>query len=343
LILLANYFFDTIPQDLFRIEDGKLQEGRVTLSVGGELEGETINPTDPSLIRRFRCDYDYFPLKDPKNYYPDQPVLNKILETYSQQFNNTPFLFPIGAFQSLEYFSNMSRNRLLLVAGDQGYTTEKQILAAGEPTIDRHGTFSIPVNYHALSLYFQGRNGVGMLTTFSEPIFVVITAILGASLKGYRETHFAFQEHLDAFEPKDYWKMVACLEKEKIVPSIECLLIILKLGNWDPMNFHAFFEMIRNHLKTASQTLKDQVQETIRNVWDKFYPMTVEEGDFILNLGVLFYEMQNYTEALLFFQRSLDITGDKAQTLINMGACHLALEDKESAAKCLQKAKTLKN
>jgi tetratricopeptide (TPR) repeat protein len=49
--------------------------------------------------------------------------------------------------------------------------------------------------------------------------------------------------------------------------------------------------------------------------------MCQADGDFIMNLGVLFFEMGDYEKALDYFKRSLLITGEKRQTLMNMAAC----------------------
>lgn len=341
LVLIANYFFDTIPQDLFRINHGQLEEGRVTLSVAGISDTEPLDPLDPELIGKLRCDYDYYPIENPEKYYFEMPKVNDTLMSYLKMFNNIPFLFPIGAFQSLEYFYKLSGGKFLLVAGDQGIATETQVKEFGEPRLDRHGTFSIPVSYHALVLHFRQRGGFGLLPEFAEPIFVELAAGAGGNITHFPETEFAFEQHISAFEPKDYWKMVNCMEKERIVPSLECLMIILKMGSWDPANFHAFFPMVRAHIPKATQKVREDLKSTIHKIWEQFFPISVEEGDFILNLGVLLFDIGDFPGALLFFQRSLEITGDQERTYANMGACYLSLHDAQSAHDCFKKAKQL--
>src|SRR5204863_609213 len=126
----------------------------------------------------------------------------KILEEYQNTFENVPFLFPIGAFESIDYFAKLSGKRMLLLAGDQGVCTEKQIREWGEPRISRHGSFSISVCYHAIAKYFRNLGGVGLLTTQPDPLFVVLAAALGTSQ--LIETKAAFKNNVSAFEPSDY-------------------------------------------------------------------------------------------------------------------------------------------
>jgi hypothetical protein len=209
IILIANYFFDTIPQDLFRIKEGRLEEGRVTLSVEGKVDPHSL---DPSWINRLKASYSYVPLNDSSK---SDPLLQEYRDL------DGSFLFPVGALQSIRYFEKLSLNRLLLIAGDQGVCTPQQIRRWGEPKIALHGTFSISVNYHAIGLYFRSRGGVGLLTSLPDPAFVVMAGIFG---KGhFAETRGAFCNHLDAFEPSDYWKLSTYFEENA---SLEDLLLL---------------------------------------------------------------------------------------------------------------------
>ncbi len=329
IILIANYFFDTIPQDLFRIKKGKLEEGRVTIQgIKKEL--------DPALIENLRCSYDYLPIKHVDQYYPDHPELNRLLYEYVQRFDNITFLFPIGAFQSLKYFSLLSQGRMLLLAGDQGVCTEEQIRAWGEPHIARHGTFSIAVNYEILARYFDNEGGLGLLTKDSDPLFVVIAGILGG--RKYPETSMAFLEELDSFEPKDYWHLAEGVEKECKEPSLEHLLTLLKFGYWDPMNFYAFYPLIRKQASKASEAMQDKILNAIHWTLEQFYPIGPEDADFVMNLGALAFEMKRYQEAVVLFEKSLSLGGDRSKNLMNMATCYKALNDTQNALKCLHLA-----
>lgn len=339
LILIANYFFDTIPQDLFRIKDGHLHEGLVDTSVKTSLGGKIAGLNDPSLINHLECQYHYVPLKT-KRYY-QHAEWDRLLGAYLHRFDNTTFLFPRGALQSLEYFSTLSRNRLFLLAGDQGVSTEAQVKEWGEPRVDRHGSFSIAVSYHALGLYFQQRKGAALLTSFSDPLFVVIAGILGGSGEKYPETRLAFRDNFDYFEPQDYWKIINEIENRLEAFSLSYLLKLIRLGNWDPINFHLFFEAIRKKIPDASDSLKKELGLVINKVWEHFYPVDAGESDFVLNLGVLFYELKNYEEALCYFKRSLDLSGEKAATLMNMAACYLSLGNQKASQDCFRRAKRL--
>lgn len=327
LVLIGNYFFDTIPQDLFRVRNKQLEEGRISISVPDKKELGELNSNNPNLIPHLICSFDYAPINDPGNYYSDFPALNNLLKLYTQQFENISFLFPSGAFQSIRYFSELSKGRMMLIAGDQGVETEDQIAKCGEPKLSLHGTFSISVNYHSIAKYFISQNGIGLLTTLPDPQFVVIVAVLGGKDGSkFKETILSFQSHINYFGPVNYLNVINYTEREWGNPSLEYLLLLLKLGNWDPMAFNDFFDKIRNHLPKASEETKKQLKEILNNIWMNFYPTTPEEGNFVTNLGVLLYDIGDYNEAMLYFMRAMDLTGsNNPQLMQNMAACYKKL------------------
>src|SRR5262249_27557883 len=153
---------------------------------------------------------------------------------------------------------------------------------AYDPFISKHSSFSISVNYHAIALFFRYAGGMSVFTTYPEPLFVVIAAALGGDRDQYPETTLAFRTPIDYFEPNDYLKIVNCSDKEWLQPTLESILLILKLGNWDPANFHHFFERIRALLPKASSEEKERLVQVIYNIWDRFYPVSELEGGFVM-------------------------------------------------------------
>lgn len=337
VIMIGNYFFDVIPQDLFKVVDKQLHEGQLTIAAKSKIDA--INP-HPTELKQLRTEYCYVPLSKGERYYTDD-TQEAILRHYACAYEGVPFTVPVAAFQTLRYFKRLSGERLLLLAGDQGVCNEKQIREAGEPVISVQGGISISVSYHALAKYVCMQGGAAWLTTHPDPLFVVIAAAYGGDRSVYAETTLAFEANFESFQPSDYWKLTCCTEKEWKNPSIDYLLLLVKLGNWDPLNFHAFFPAIHSQLPTASDKIKEMLVETIKQVWQHFYPVSKEEGNFVMNLGVLLFELQLPEEALLFFERSTAVGGENALTYQNIAACYMKLKKPEEAIKALLKAKTL--
>ena len=263
MAIIGNYFFDTIPQDLFKVENGKILEGRIAL---GMKENETtlnLSSHDPHVINHLVSTFDYAPIPSLEKYYPYSEELLPILKRYAQTLEGIPFMFPEGAFTVIRYFKALSGGRLLLLAGDQGKVSEKQLKVQPDPFLALHGSFSIGVNYHAIAQYFRNLGGATFFTTFANPSLVVTCSVLGGKREEFLETQLAFEQHIDRFEPNDYFTLVNYTEKEWAFPSLDFIFLLLKIGQWDPANFNLFFERIRTELKTANEETKEQFTEVV--------------------------------------------------------------------------------
>lgn len=337
LILIANYFFDTIPQDLFRMEHGVLKEGRIELELSQDEKLASPTSSDPFLINHLKYKYTYHPIAAPKTYYAE-PYLNASLQEYSKELEGYSFLFPIGALQVLKTFIEWTNSRFLLLAGDQGVCSLEQVRQGGEPKISLHGSFSIAVSYYSLGAFLNGQGGEVLMNSMSDPTFVNMGAILDKDGRKFTETALAFRNHLASFTPVDFWKIVSLTEEKWPSAPLDQLLLLIKLGNWDAMTLYAFFGRIRALLSGATNEQKQQLKQIIDEVSKRFYPISPDNGDFILNLGVLLFEMHYYREALEYFKNSMTITGPKPAAFKNMAACYQMLGDKKAAQEYLQQA-----
>ena len=182
LVLVANYFFDAVPQDVFYLHQGKLHEGRVTVT---SAQAEP-NLEDPTLLSRVVVGYDHQLLAaDP---YEDG-AFNRILNEYSQRLGDTTILFPFAALQCVRFFRGLSGDRLLVLAADKGFHWEEDLLRWGEPQMAIHdGCFSLPLNFHAMGQYILQQGGQVLQTPHHHPSLDILAFLLGRPAPGYRET-----------------------------------------------------------------------------------------------------------------------------------------------------------
>jgi hypothetical protein len=202
--VIANYFFDSIEQDLFRVERGQLMEGRIS-------EDGT---------------YSYHPV-DPHNYYPEFPELNVLLEEYCGCLDLATFLIPIGAIQTLR---NLTPSFVL--AGDKGFSIIGELAALRDPELVTHGTFSFPVNFHAIGEYVRKSGGSWMPPQKLRPVF----SVHGFCLK---KTTFSFHElftpvDLDLSElPETLEAEFFPLSREEALLGYNFVHLYEKLGQFD--------------------------------------------------------------------------------------------------------------
>src|SRR5205085_7298232 len=106
VVVLANYFFDSIPQDAFYIQDGKLYESLITLS----SSQEEADLNDPELLNHIEISYENHPAS--ARYY-DDPELDRILQTYQERLSATHLLFPCAALNCIRGLQHLSGGRML--------------------------------------------------------------------------------------------------------------------------------------------------------------------------------------------------------------------------------------
>lgn len=326
IICIGNYFFDTVVQELYKVQQGELFEGHLELKVPTKISDRL----DPAWIENVRCEYSYFPIQRGKAIYEENPLLDKLLAEQAALLKNGTFLFPIGAFQTIRFFHALSKGAFLLLAGDQAVSSLQQLQNWPEPEIARHGSFSLTVSYYTLQRYFQHLGGVAYLPEAPDRAFSVLAAMIGdRDPVRFIETALAYRNAIGEFDPYAYWKVIQRLEEQYL--TLDELTAVIRLGHYDPMTLYANFQRIRAQLGRANADEKAQLLLCIERVFENFYPIGKGDGDFVLNLGVLCFEIQDYRRALDYFMRALKISGPSDRLDNNIRAAQSFLQITQGA------------
>lgn len=338
LILISNYFFDTIPHDLFHTRSGNLEEGRVRITLPMDEKTEKLLSSDPAIIPFLKNYNSYHPIDKLVPYNSDEP-LNEILREYPDIVNDRSFLFPVGAFQTIRYFSKLAHNKMLLIGADQGLCKKEQISQFSEFFIARHGTFSMMVNYHAIGRYFEKKGGTSLIVDVPNPRFVVSAFIMGGSSARYPEAKFAFQNYFNHFDPEDLLRLTNGFEQAQ-VENIDTAILLCKLGYWDPHIFRSFYDVIRKDIPKCDPDTKRLLISGLASISNNFFPVNQEEAAFILNLGVLYFDLGMYPEAIKFFERALEYHPGYNLALDNIQAARTRIAQQEQAGEFNKSSKT---
>ena len=333
MVVIANYFFDSIPQDVFFIQGGQLHEGLVTVT----SYQQEPDLDDPEILSRLEISYDRNAVEP--DYY-ENPDWNEILEYYEKRLDDTAFLFPCAALRCIENLSNLSDGRLLLISGDKGYSREGDLLGRGDPEITRHGSFSMMVNYQAIGKYVQKHGGQPLHTEHRHAHLNISAFVLGSHPGGYTETRQAYREAIESCGPDDFYALKKAIEHGYESWTLEQLLAYIRLSGFDARITLACYPALMDRIEYASETEKQELRRVILQVWGVYYPLA-EEQDLASHLGVLLYEMGYYTEALDFFVRSVEFYGPDATISCNMAQCFYSLREMNSALQCVDEALAL--
>ncbi|HXB54774.1 MAG TPA: tetratricopeptide repeat protein [Vicinamibacteria bacterium] len=333
LALIANYVFDSTAQDVFWVSEGELKEGLVTTTSSRREE----TALDPEVLKRVTTRYEQRPVGE--EYYEDE-AMNRVLAAYRTRLGNTSFLFPIGALKGIRNLIRFSGGRLLLLSGDKGHTHEDELNGRGDPQMTLHSAaFSMMVNYHAIGLYFRERGGLALHSSSRDKRLKVSAFLMGAPDSLFGETQSAFHEAVDGFGACEYCALAAGIRKELPAPSLDVLLALFKLGEWDPYLIYHFAGPLADQAKTASEAARRELVKALRQAWDLFYPM---DKDLPFEMGRIYAGLDRHLDALRFYLESVKLYKDHPATLFNAGLCLYSLHRPQEALTLLEQALELR-
>ena len=286
-LIIANYFFDSIPQDLFRVEKGMLFEGIASL----HAEIESADWSDPNLLSKLRVEYAYRKLEN--HPYPECPEAVAVLEEYARNFDELSFLFPIGAIRTVQRMQSRAKDDFFFLATDRGPCFAEDL--SYMPLLPSlHGSaFSYPVNFHAMGRYMEK---IGGKAHFSQEADFSAALFYGFSISA---NHMACRGSQESMAKK-------CFEAQKFGPlnadaaDFSEIIIRLKEAHWDPTLFFYFFDRIQVLFDQANNVERRVMIEGMTRVRNLFYPLFRDESILLERLGLFLQSLGE--EALSCFE-----------------------------------------
>ena len=324
LIVIANYVFDSIPQDAFSIADGQFFE--TLLTVKATQEEPDIG--DPEILARLETTFHRNPVDE--DYY-DDPIWNRILLDYKQRLPSIDFLFPTAALECVRSLHRLSSGRMLLLSADRGYSSDDALLRSqGAPGMVLHGSFSMMVDYQIIGEYCRLIGGQWLHPRHSHDNLHVCAFMFGNSTDQFVETRVAYEEAIERFGPDDFFTLKDGIELVCDVLGLDHLLAFLRLSGWDYKRFLECLPVLKKHLPEISDVKKQQLHDAILRIWDLYLPIG-ERTDLAFEMGTLLLEMDFFSTALEFLQHSVDLYGDAPGTAYNRAVCYYNLRLAEQA------------
>ena len=312
VILIANYIFDSIPQDAFTIKDGQLFAGLVSVSASTpalELPGPAAKV---KVAISFATD-DVAMDGDAET----DPQLRQILRGYLERLDDTTLLIPRAAMACVRFFQELAGRRALCLVGDFGDTREEDLQGHGPPGFGAGGGLWLPVNFHAVGEYARGLGGRARHPRSRHISLNVSMLLFGPADAPFSETELAYEDAIDQRGPDELSVLIRSLAEHMPTLRFESVLALLRTTGWDSDYVGQCVPFLLEALPNAEERLRQEVLHGIRLAWEQYYPMG-EPDDLPFGLGVLFYTLEHYPEALEFFERSLQQFGEDPRTTLNM-------------------------
>ncbi|HEY6248329.1 MAG TPA: SAM-dependent methyltransferase [Candidatus Angelobacter sp.] len=318
LVVIANYVFDSLPQDAFVVKDGEMFEALVSTTVGNGVAGtETLS--------HLQLAYKNVALAAGGRY-PDESW-NKILELYGSHLANGTVLFPCAALEMLTRVGKSSDGRVLVLAADKGFAHEEDLsLCQGPPTIEFHGAncFSQRVNLDAMGKYFQGIGGEALMPDKHSASLNICVFLKGRADDQFPVTKAVYGETQAAFGPDDLFTLFSWLNAHMEEMTVLQILAGLRLSRWDPILLLRVFPVLGRQLGSIGPERYD-LRNAVLKTWANDYPVSQNENVLAFDCGVILLELQFFEEALSMFKISQQVLGASAATSYNQGLCYAGL------------------
>lgn len=327
LILLANYILDSLPQDLFSIENGQLYAVHTGL-YSSQPEPDLL---DPDIIGRLEIVYDRMPVSE--DYYHDADTA-PILKQYRETMGSTILTFPYQALACIRALQRFSGGHMLLLSGDKGEHRAEEMMHQSIPPITLHDNgFSMMFNYHALVQYFLNQGGTVLSVPYRHASLDILAFVSGAP--STTETRQAYRDFIEYNNPDDHFSAMLGFDRKEGVTLVE-ILAYLRMKRYDTHAFVLIYPMLMKKMNAIPEVLVPELKQMVYRVWNYYYHLG-EKFNVPFYLGVVLSGLRFYEESLLFYQRAIDLYGEQATILFNMAMSLFNLERYDEALTWIEK------
>lgn len=328
IVVIANYVFDSLPQDLFFFHHGKMYEGEV----------EWVPPEDQAeaYSEHGRLEYEYSEIVE--KFY-GHPGYDELLGTYREQLQSTHLLFPFAALDCLERLRELTASgELALLTVDKGDIRLEDLENRDAPVLVPHGgCFSLSCNFHALFAYYER---LGAAIRFHEYRLnsLILSAVWAVSEpEAYAEAKLAYELYVEQFSPGDFYTLKTNYWRSVSDMDIRELLSWIRLSGYDAAFVWRGSDRLAELLPDAGEADRAEACEVLMKVWEAYYSID-EQQDLPFTLGLLLYLIDRNELALTFFSLSLQADPNAASTCYNIGLCNYALKDYPAALSYFERA-----
>ncbi len=333
LISIGNYFFDSLPNDIFHIKKDQISVCSVALD-------STLNPKNldaSTLFKNLRLSYKEDLIDSA--FYNDADI-NQILTDYSKQDFETYLFFPKMGIQCLQNLSALSEQGLMVISMDKGFHELRHLDDRPKPEVILHGSFSFWVNYHALGKYCNLKGGRSLFPSASTFHMETACFLFLSDKEKYLNTYAAYELGVNDFGPDDIntLKKMAFANVNNI--KLIDLIAVFRMSAYDSTVFLKFLPRLKELAKSITNEERERLGQMLHQVWQYYFNIG-EPHDLAYTIGGICYDLGYYMEALDYFRSSEKFYGHKVDTFYNRILSYYQLRQDTLFTDTLTQAKAL--
>lgn len=329
LVVIGNYFFDSLPIDVWQADGEELYECRPVFSLTPDATCQ--DKSDVAILDQLEIDWqrERVPAAAYRN-----PEWNALIEHFRARLGSGVFTLPVGAFQTLDALDRWSRNGHLLLTADKGYAREDDLVGRPLPTMVKHGCFSFSLNFCALAKWFAQQGGRTWLPKYRDGDLEFAAFSRNPGKPALTALDYAYREGPAEFSPADFHRVVR--RSAETNPDMRNCLSLIRLSSYEPQVLFHLRRAIRSQLDSASTVERTALREILERVAGRYFHL--DEQDVPFAIGLIYQRLGDFAKALTYYRRSLELFGDDATNFYNMAVCFDKLNDRNQACEFAQRA-----
>lgn len=331
LIIIANYFFDSIPQELIYVGDGRIYEADVFVEYPEQQA--SLKPSD--LLNQISLRYEH---RRAPEYEQETFPYRDVIAVYQEQLEDSHILFPVAGLNCLERLNRLSQAGFLLLTADKGDHLLDNWKFAEPPELILHGSFSLTANYHAIQHVFEQRGAMALFPPHHYKNLNVGCILHVDTPLDYFNTRLAYRRSIIRFGPDEFFSLKMGIDRNLDNMGLQQILSFWRLGGYDVEFFIQSTKRISSLLQDADDGEKQDILSGIQLMWSSHYVME-QRYDLAQDAGLLLFESDMYEEAKRFLEISIDQEqGEIVSTVFYcLAICCFELELDEDALGYLRK------
>lgn len=325
IIIVANYFFDGIPQELLYVGEGHIYEADVSMEFPEHMD--SLQPSE--VLHQISLNYEY---RQAPEYEQEAYPYRKVIALYQEQLEDSHILFPVTGLSCLDRLNQLSHAGFLLITADKGDHLLDNWKFSGPPELTLHGSFSFTANYHAIQHVFEDRGAIALFPPQHYRNINVGCIIHTNTPMNYSNTRLAYRRFIERFGPDEFFSIKEWIDKRINSMGLQQILSFWRLGGYDAEFFIQSARQISSLLPDASD---DELQDLLRGIqrmWSSYYVME-QRYDLALDAGLILFEMEMYAESKRFLEISIHEDEEEIVSTVYycLAICCLELELVEDA------------
>lgn len=327
LIVIANYIFDTLAQDAFKINDHKLFASSLNLNYKNKF-----------CLEKIKYTYSH-KLINAENYY-ENPIFNQILLSYQKDLKDGTFLFPIGALQSINNITKFSRKSTIFLAADKGNADLNDFKTEEEPSMAVHGSISFMLNFDAISRFLKLTQGYSIINpnSYTDLKIAYFINTNNSSNYNFENSLLAFVAKRVLYDINPLNLINLCYDNEHVnsLSNLKQVLSILAISKWDPDLFYylseQLLEFISAGLKNSDLNIEQEhdLEQGLSLVSEYYFKLSKEQ-DIPFIIGNIYYTLEKFDKAINYFNLSKLDFNPTVEVWYNLSLCYYAKQNMQLA------------